>query len=148
MKIFTAILTAPIAALLSLSENTIAECQESQNQPTQQFFVAFESNSYQITPLEQKRLKQWVSEINSKYSIQNWTYIIGSASKNEIDPDQLAIKRASAVTKSIIDDGLIIAPFQIKTQIYPTNSTADASTETREVTVQVSPGCRNNCCTG
>ncbi|WP_175775948.1 OmpA family protein [Burkholderia anthina] len=148
MRIFIAALLAAVTALSFFSTNAIAECQGSQNLPSQQFFVAFSPDSHEITKSEQIRIGQWVSEINSKHPIQNWIDIIGSASKNETAPDQLATKRASAVAKVIIDDGLINAPFQIKTQIYPTNSATDSTSETREVTVQVSPGCLNNCCTG
>ncbi|WP_175836361.1 OmpA family protein [Burkholderia anthina] len=148
MRILIAALLAAVTALSFFSTNAIAECQGSQNLPSQQFFVAFSPDSHEITKSEQIRIGQWVSEINSKHPIQNWIDIIGSASKNETVPDQLATKRASAVAKVIIDDGLINAPFQIKTQIYPTNSATDSTSETREVTVQVSPGCLNNCCTG
>ncbi|RQS24402.1 OmpA family protein [Burkholderia sp. Bp8998] len=139
----------PISAFLFFfSTNAIAECPGSQNLPSQQFFVSFSPNSHEITASEKIRIGQWVSKINSKHPNQNWIDIIGSASKNETTPDQLATKRASAVAKVIIDDGLINAPFQIKTQIYPTNSATESPSETREVTVQVSPGCLNNCCTG
>ncbi|AXF22112.1 hypothetical protein CUJ89_17555 [Burkholderia pyrrocinia] len=126
----------------------MAECQGSQNLPSRQSFVAFASNSHTIAELERNQLSKWASEMNSKYPIQNWITVIGGASRNEIEPYQLATKRASAVAKTIIDDGLINAPIQINMQINPTNSTTESSAETREVTVQVSPGCPNNCCDG
>jgi len=134
--------------LFLFSKNAAAECQGSQSLPSQQFFVAFSPNSHETSKSERLRIGRWISEVNSKYPIQNWIDIIGSASKNETTPDQLATKRASVVAKAVIDDGLINAPFQIKTQIYPANSTTEPTPETREVTVQVSPGCLNNCCAG
>ncbi|WP_157664240.1 OmpA family protein, partial [Burkholderia ubonensis] len=106
------------------------------------------SNGDQIVPSEEGRLRQWVSEINSRYPIQNWVFVIGSASKRETEPERLAMRRAVAVTKSIIDDGLVNAPFQMKIQVYPSEGAIESSSETREVTVQVSPGCPNNCCDG
>ncbi|WP_175732777.1 OmpA family protein [Burkholderia ambifaria] len=144
MRIF---ISALVSILVIFSANATAECQGSQNLPSQQLFVAFSPNSHEIAGSEQTRIGQWVSSINSRYPIQNWIYIIGSASKNETSPDKLATKRASMVAKAIIDDGLINAPLQIKTQIYPAGRTAESTPETREVTVQVSPGCPDNCCT-
>ena len=148
MNIAIVALPSIFAALSLFSTNSIAECHGSQNLPSRQFFVSFSSDSYEIRESEKIRIEQWVSEINSRHPIQKWIDIIGSASKNEITPDQLAKKRASAVAKTVIDDGLINAPFQIKTQIYPAGSTTESTPETREVTVQVSPGCLDNCCTG
>ncbi|WP_175869937.1 hypothetical protein [Burkholderia sp. BCC0397] len=148
MRIFITALIAPIAASLLFSTNTAAECQVSQNLPSQQFFVAFPRNSHEISESEQIRIGQWISTMNSKHPIQNWIDIIGSASKNEDEPERLATKRASVTAKVVIDDGLINAPLQIKTQIYPANRTTESTSETREVIVQVSPGCVDNCCTG
>ncbi|WP_175960602.1 OmpA family protein [Burkholderia pyrrocinia] len=148
MNISIAASSSIFSALFLFSTNSIAECQGSQNLPSRQFFVPFSPNSHEISESEQIRIEQWVSEINSKHPIQKWIDIIGSASKNESTPDQLATKRASVVAKAVIEDGLINAPLQIKTQIYPVSSTAESTSETREVTVQVSPGCLNNCCTG
>ncbi|KAG8155139.1 OmpA family protein [Burkholderia catarinensis] len=148
MRIFITALITPIATSFLFSTNAAAECQGSQNLPSQQFFVIFSPNSHEISKSERIRIGRWVSAMNSKYPIQNWIDIIGSASKNETDPAQIATKRASATAKVVIDDGLINAPLQIKTQIYPTNSTTESTPETREVTVQVSPGCPDNCCTG
>ncbi|WP_322086410.1 OmpA family protein [Burkholderia sp. BCC1999] len=147
MKIFITTLVIAISGLLIFPADATTECQASQNLPSQQLFVPFSPNSHEITESEKIRIERWVSEINSKHPIQSWIYIIGSASKNEAIPTQLAKKRASEVTKTIIDDGLINAPFQIKTQIYPINSASESTFATREVTVQVSPGCLDNCCT-
>ncbi|WP_081896688.1 MULTISPECIES: OmpA family protein [Burkholderia] len=146
MILITTLITA-ISGLLIFPADATAECQASQNLPSRQLFVPFSPNSHEITESEKIRIGRWVSEINSKHPIQNWIYIIGSASKNETTPTQLATKRASEVTKAIIDDGLINAPFQMKTQIYPISSAAESTSATREVTVQVSPGCLDNCCT-
>ncbi|WP_080403204.1 OmpA family protein [Burkholderia ubonensis] len=148
MKIIAAMLLSTILVSFWLSKNAMAECKGSQNLPSQQLFVSFESNGDQIVPSEEGRLRQWVSEINSRYPIQNWVFVIGSASKRETEPERLAMKRAVAVTKSIIDDGLVNAPFQMKIQVYPSEGAIESSSETREVTVQVSPGCPNNCCDG
>jgi outer membrane protein OmpA-like peptidoglycan-associated protein len=148
MNILIMVLVSIFSSLFFLSTDAIAECQGPQNLPSRQFFVAFSPNSHEITKSEKIRIEQWVSETNSNHPIQNWVDIIGSASNNETAPGQLATKRASAVAKAVIDDGLINAPFQIRTQIYPANSTTESTSETREVTVQVSPGCHNNCCTG
>ncbi|WP_157379916.1 OmpA family protein [Burkholderia ubonensis] len=148
MKIIAAMLISTIFVSFLLSKNAMAECKGSQNLPSQQLFVSFESNGDQIVPSEERRLRQWVYEINSRYPIQNWVFVIGGASKRETEPERLAMKRAVAVTKRIIDDGLVNAPFQMKIQIYPSEGAIESSSETREVTVQVSPGCPNNCCDG
>ncbi|WP_080413011.1 OmpA family protein [Burkholderia ubonensis] len=148
MKIIAAMLISTILVSFLLSKNAMAECKGSQNLPSQQLFVSFESNGDQIVPSEERRLRQWVSEINSRYPIQNWVFVIGGASKRETEPERLAMKRAVAVTKRIIDDGLVNAPFQMKIQVYPSEGAIESSSETREVTVQVSPGCPNDCCDG
>ncbi|EMN5129410.1 hypothetical protein RVV79_002511 [Burkholderia contaminans] len=145
--IFTALI-ALIATSFFFFTDAAAKCQESQNLPSQQFFVAFPPNSHEVSESERMRIARWVLAMNTKYPIQNWIDIIGSASRNEAAPDRLATKRAAATAKLVIDDGLINAPLQIKTQIYPVNSTTVSTSETREVTVQVSPGCLDNCCTG
>ncbi|MBR7979870.1 MULTISPECIES: OmpA family protein [Burkholderia cepacia complex] len=148
MRIFITPLIVFVATSLILSANATAECQGPQNLPSRQFFVAFPANSHEISGSEATRIGQWVSTMNSRYPIQNWIDIIGSASKNEENPERLATKRASATAKLVIDDGLTNAPLQIKTQIYPASSTTGSTSETREVIVQVSPGCVDNCCTG
>ncbi|WP_321929825.1 hypothetical protein [Burkholderia cenocepacia] len=148
MRIFIASLIATIATPFLFQASSAAECQESKNLPSRQFFVAFPHNSHEVSESEQIRIGQWISAMNSDYPIQNWITIIGSASKIEANPVRLATKRASATAKVVIDDGLTNAPLQIKTQIYPASSTAGSTSETREVTIQVSPGCLDNCCTG
>ncbi|WP_322084071.1 hypothetical protein [Burkholderia sp. BCC1972] len=147
MRIFITSLIFPIVTSLLLPASSAAECQGAQNLPSQQFFVAFPHNSHEISESEKIRIGQWVSAMNSEHPIQNWITIIGSASKIEDDSERLATKRASAAAKVVIDDGLINAPLQIKTQIYPAGSAAGSTSETREVTIQVSPGCLDNCCT-
>ncbi|WP_084636104.1 OmpA family protein [Burkholderia metallica] len=148
MKILIALSLSIFSVLSFFTTDASAECQGPQNLPSQQFFVAFPPNSPDLTQSEKLRIEQWVSEVNTRHPRQNWVDIIGSASRNETTPDRLATKRAAAVAKAVIDDGLINAPFQIKTQIYPASSTTESTSETREVTVQVSPGCLNDCCTG
>ncbi|AZQ54603.1 OmpA family protein [Burkholderia cenocepacia] len=148
MRIFITSFIVPIVTSLLFPASSVAECHGSQNVPSQQFFVAFPHNSHAVPESEQIRIGRWVSAMNSEHPIQNWITIIGSASKIEADPERLATKRASATAKVVIDDGLINAPLQIKTQIYPANSAAGSTPETREVTIQVSPGCLDNCCTG
>ncbi|WP_202754728.1 hypothetical protein [Burkholderia cenocepacia] len=148
MRNFITPLIVFVTTSLILSANATAECQGPQNLPSRQFFVAFPANSHEIPDSEATRIGQWVSTMNSKYPIQNWIDIIGSASKNEKNPERLATKRASATAKLVVDDGLTNAPLQIKTQIYPASSTTGSTSETREVIVQVSPGCVDNCCTG
>ncbi|WP_175857935.1 hypothetical protein [Burkholderia anthina] len=140
--------TASIAISLFLPTLATAACRGSQNLPSQQFFVSFSQNSFEISEFEQDRLHQWILKMNSRYPIQNWIDVIGSASKNEVNYDLLARKRASEVAKIAIGNGLINAPFQIQTEIYPASSIAEATSDAREVTVQVSPGCPDNCCDG
>lgn len=148
LRIIITTLIAPVTTSFFFSAIAAAECQGSQSLPSHQLFVDFLPNSHEVSESDKKRIGKWVSATNSRYPIQNWIDIIGSASKSENTPNQLATKRASAVAKAVIDDGLINAPLQIKTQIYPVNSTTVSTSETREVTVQVSPGCPDNCCTG
>ncbi|MCA8235332.1 hypothetical protein [Burkholderia cenocepacia] len=148
MRIFITSLIVPIATSLLFPASSAAECQGSQNLPSQQFFVAFSHNSHEISKSEKIRIGRWISAMNFDYPIQNWITVIGSASKIEADPERLATKRASETAKVVIDDGLKNAPIQIKTQIYPASSAAGSTSETREVVIQVSPGCLDNCCTG
>ncbi|RQU38259.1 hypothetical protein DF142_22495 [Burkholderia cenocepacia] len=148
MRIFITALIVFVTTSIILSANATAECQGPQNLPSRQFFVAFPANSHEISDSEATRIGQWISAMNSRHPVQNWIDIIGSASINEENPEQLATKRASVTAKLVIDDGLTNAPLQIKTQIYPASSTTGSTSETREVIVQVSPGCVDNCCTG
>ncbi|CAE6855709.1 hypothetical protein R69927_07755 [Paraburkholderia domus] len=136
----------PIA--LAFSSNTYAECSGSQNQPSEQVNIAFDVNGYKVSLAERSRLGEWVSRMNAKYAIQEWVTIVGSASEKEANSNALAMKRAVAVTQDALADGLVNAPFQLKTQIYPVESTDIPSAESREVTVQISPGCPHNCCDG
>lgn len=147
MRILATVSIASIVAAFLFAENVSAECQGSQNLPSHQFFVSFSDNSHEIHESERARIGRWISSMNSNYPIQNWIDIIGSASKTETSFDQLARKRASETAKVVIDNGLTNAPLQIKTQIYPANGTSEPSPDTREVIIQVSPGCPDNCCT-
>ncbi len=56
------------------------------------------------------------------------------------------MRRAVAVATEALEDGLVNAPLQIKTQVYPTGSPGQVHSDSREVIVEVSPGCPNNCC--
>ncbi|NTX28446.1 hypothetical protein HT746_15115 [Burkholderia pyrrocinia] len=146
MKTWATILAE--AMVTSLSDDAVAKCQGSQNRPSRQFFVAFDENSDRISVTEANRLRKWASDMNSEYPIQNWIDVIGGASENEKESDRLAMRRAVAVAKDAIGDGLVRAPLQMNTQISPAGSVVETSAETREVIVQISPGCANNCCDG
>jgi hypothetical protein len=146
MKIRYEIINLLLVISFVSPENVKAECKGSQNLPSEQVHIAFNVSDAGIKISERERLKKWISEINSRYIIQHWVTIIGSASQGEKNANNLATSRAVAVAKDAIEDGLINAPLQIKTQIYPIGNPDGLSEETREVTIQVSPGCPNNCC--
>ncbi|WP_321962851.1 hypothetical protein [Paraburkholderia sp. J7] len=128
--------------------NTNAACGGSENLPSEQVHIAFEVNGAKISPSERERLRVWVTQANSKYAIQNWITIIGSAAESEHAAKALAMSRAVLVAREALQDGLVNAPLQIKTEIYPVGKSEPASSDYREVTVQISPGCPNNCCDG
>ncbi|WP_321878837.1 hypothetical protein [Paraburkholderia bannensis] len=135
-----------LAMALSCSAVTHAECKGSQNLPSEQTHVVFAANSSQISASERSHLREWVYTINSKYAIQNWITIIGSASEGEHKPQPLAMNRAVAVARDALADGLVKAPLQLKTQTWPDGKSGSQSSDSREVTVQISPGCPDNCC--
>ncbi|CAG9236376.1 conserved hypothetical protein [Paraburkholderia tropica] len=128
--------------------HTQAECKGSQNLPSEQHQVAFKSNESDISQSERARLNDWITLVNSRYAIQNWITIIGSAADREQESKQLAMRRAVTVAQEALGDGLVNAPLQIKVQIYPVANTEPIDSESREVTVQLSPGCPDNCCDG
>jgi ABC-type arginine transport system ATPase subunit len=125
-----------------------AECKGPQNLPSEQIHVAFEENGSQISESEHTRLRDWVTIVNSKYAIQNWITIVGSASESEQRAQALAMNRAVAVARDTLADGLVNAPLQLKTQAYPIGKSGSQSSDSRNVTVEISPGCPNNCCDG
>ncbi|NLP63364.1 OmpA family protein [Paraburkholderia sacchari] len=125
-----------------------AECKGSQNMPSEQVHVAFEVSSSQISASERTRLREWVDMVNSKYAIQNWTTIVGSAAESEPTAKALAMRRAVIVAREALEDGLVNAPLQVKAQVYPVAKSGKTSSDSREVTVEISPGCPSNCCDG
>lgn len=128
--------------------NVYAECGGAQNLPSEQTHIAFNVNGEKISHSERKQLGDWVSEMNSKYAVQKWITVVGSASESEANSNALAMNRAVAVAREALEDGLVNAPLQIRTQVYPVRNSNNASAEAREVTVELSPGCPNNCCDG
>ncbi|CAM2186160.1 hypothetical protein PSAC2689_60286 [Paraburkholderia sacchari] len=116
--------------------------------PSEQVHVAFEISSSQISASERTRLREWVDMVNSKYAIQNWITIVGSAAESEPTAKALAMRRAVIVAREALEDGLVNAPLQVKAQVYPVVKSGKTSSDSREVTVEISPGCPNNCCDG
>lgn len=128
--------------------DTHAECNGPQNLPSEQVHIAFDVNGDKVSVAERTRLGEWVSRTNARYTIQKWVTVIGSASESEKNASALALKRAVAIAQDVLADGLVSAPLQVRTQIYPAASPHNPGTESREATVEISPGCPNNCCDG
>jgi len=139
---------AAVAATAFYCLNAIAECKGAQNLPSEQTHVEFRINDKTISNSDREKFREWVAIVNEKYAIQNWITIVGSAADSEQTPKVLAMNRAVTVAREALQDGLVNAPLQLKAQVYPTKHSEAASSETREVTVEISPGCPNNCCDG
>ncbi|MBN3814572.1 hypothetical protein [Paraburkholderia sp. Ac-20347] len=148
MNQIQSIRVAMFSMALLYATHSMADCKGSRNLPPEQHQVAFESDKADISQPEHTRLKSWIALVNSKYPIQNWTTIIGSAAESEREPKKLAMRRAVTVAREALEDGLVNAPLQIRVQIYPVAKPGPVDSESREVTVQLSPGCPNNCCDG
>lgn len=146
MKYSVLILLASALMPLVLPSQSFAECNGSSNLPSEQIHITFDRNGAGVNVSEAKRLNEWVAAMKSRYAIQDLVTIVGSASASEKKPQALATARAVAVAKKAMDDELVGAPIQIKTQIYPSPNTSDISAEDREVTVQLNPGCAGHCC--
>ncbi|WNC93392.1 hypothetical protein RI103_21540 [Paraburkholderia sp. FT54] len=144
----TAIRISLLITALVVCFDTHAECNGPQNQPSEQIHIAFGMNSHKVDVAERVRLGEWVSKANAKYAIQKWVTVVGSASQAERNTNALAMKRAVTVAQDALADGLVSAPLQVKTQIYPVANPGQAGAESREVTVEISPGCPNDCCDG
>lgn len=126
--------------------DTHAECEGPQNLPSEQVHIAFDINGDKVSVAERARLGEWVSKTNANYAIQKWVTVIGSASESETNAHALAMKRAVTIAQDALADGLVGAPLQVKTQLYPVTNPNHVSAENREVTIEISPGCPDDCC--
>ncbi len=139
---------AAFAMAISYCLNAHAQCNGPSNLPSEQLHVVFKVNEAKIAAGERRRLDQWISAMNSGYAIQQWVTVIGSAAQTEANPNALAMKRAVAVAADALAAGLTRAPMQVKAQVYPVENRGPTNAEFREVTLQVSPGCPDDCCVG
>ena len=142
------ILVGVLSVLSVFSSQSIAKCENSQNMPGEQIFIPFKKNEKTLSPAEAKRLKDWASSMNEKYHIQQWLSIGAHAQPNEDMPDSLALARAVSTAKLALDDGLVKVPIEIKSHVGSIGNPASYSDDGRSVTLQLSPGCPDNCCDG
>lgn len=148
MALQTAIRLSLFLVALVVCVDIHAECNGPQNLPSEQVHITFEINGDKVSAAERARLGEWVSRTNAKYTIQKWVTVIGSASEAEGNASALALKRAVAIAQDVLADGLVSAPLQVRTQIYPVANSHNLGTESRETTVEISLGCPNDCCDG
>jgi len=134
--------------LAFLSPSPFAKCTGSANLPSQQLFLTFEKNSRTLENSQFKRLEDWAKSMNSRYPIQQWLQVTAEAQPDEDKPDDLAQARAVAAVKAALDSALVKAPIEIKINVGSFGNPSSYSEAERSVTLQLTPGCRNNCCEG
>jgi hypothetical protein len=146
---FKLLVTASALVIISVfSPQSFAECKGSTNLPGEQISLTFKKNEHSLSSSEAKRLKDWSESMNEKYHIQQWLSIGAHAQPDEDMPDTLALSRAVSTAKLALDDGLVKAPIEIKSHVGSFGNSASYSDEARSVTLQLSPGCPDNCCDG
>ncbi|CAM2170530.1 OmpA family protein [Paraburkholderia sacchari] len=148
MKIQYYYLIVVATTLSAFTSQGFAKCQGSQNMPSEQIFIPFEKNEKAPSPAEVRRLKDWASAMNKKYHVQQWLSIGAHAQPDEDMPDTLALSRAVSTAKLALDDGLVKAPIEIKSHVGSMGNPASYGDNGRSVTLQLNPGCPDNCCDG
>ncbi|WP_143809058.1 hypothetical protein [Paraburkholderia susongensis] len=133
-------------ALTLLSCNCFAKCAGSVNLPGQQLFLVFGKNSHVLEDGQLKKLNDWAKSLNIQYPVQTWLQVSAEAQPDEDRPDDLAMARAVDVVKTALDDGLVKAPIEIKTNVGSFGNPSSYGETSRTVTLQLTPGCKNNCC--
>lgn len=146
MKAATLIKLAFAVVPAAFSVSSLAACKGAVNLPSEQVHIAFEKNTRVPADAEAARLSEWVATMKSKYAVHEFVTFVGSSSRSETAPEALATARAVAVLKRALDEGLVDAPMQIKAEVYPSTDPGSTGSDSREVTVQLSPGCPNHCC--
>ncbi|MCG5075207.1 hypothetical protein [Paraburkholderia tagetis] len=147
-KMKSCILLAAFSTFSIFSSQSLAECKGSQNMPGEQISLPFKKNEKSLSPEDAKRLKDWADSMNGKYPIQQWLSIGAYAQPNEYMPDTLSISRGVSIAKLALDDGLVKAPIEIKSHVGSIGNPGSYDDESRSVTLQLSPGCPDNCCDG
>lgn len=135
-------------AFAAFAPQSFAQCKGSMNLPGEQIFLRFEKNETSLSSAEARRLKDWAASMNEKYHTQQWLSIGAHAQPDENMPDTLALSRAVSTAKLALDDGLVKAPIEIKAHVGSLGNSASYSDDARTVTLQLSPGCPDNCCDG
>ncbi|MCC8403194.1 hypothetical protein LJ655_15065 [Paraburkholderia sp. MMS20-SJTN17] len=136
------------ASLALLPCSCFAKCEGSVNLPSHQLSLAFEKNSSALENVQLKKLEKWARSLNANYAVQTWLQVSAQAQPDEDRPDDLAMARAVDVVKAALDNGLVKAPIEIKTNVGSFGNPSSYTEAERTVTLQLTPGCRNNCCEG
>lgn len=114
----------------------------------EQLSVTFKKNEKTPAPAEVTRLKEWAKSMNEKFPIQPWLSIGAHAQPDEDMPDTLATARAVSIAKLALDDRLVKAPIEIRSHVRSFGNPASFGDDARIATLQLSPGCPDNCCDG
>ncbi|MDR6499441.1 hypothetical protein J2785_002594 [Burkholderia ambifaria] len=144
---FFALITAILIGALSPTPSS-AKCAGSINMPSQQVSITFKRNEISPSTEQNEKLKEWSKKVLSNYSIHQWLSVSAQAQPDEDNPDDLATSRAVSLTKLALDDGLVRAPIELKTRVGSFGNPASYGDEARTGTLQLTPGCPNNCCDG
>jgi hypothetical protein len=132
--------------LLSVSAQA---CDSAQNLPGQNIDLYFERNSIQISADQALKIANWAIDMRLKYPIQEVLSIGGLAEANEKEPEKLAMQRADTARNMLMQFGLTQVPYDVRTRIYkPLTHFIEPPEKVRRVEIELSPGCKNNCCNG
>ena len=106
-------LLSAVALDLFLCAGSNAACTGPANRPAQHFSVLFEAGSSELSQEQEQHLRNWASEMLSKYPLHQWLLIDGEAMPNEDNPNALARRRAIETAKLALDSGLSMAPIEM-----------------------------------
>ncbi|WP_250476011.1 hypothetical protein [Caballeronia sp. GAFFF1] len=131
---------------LTISPCSEAACNGSLNMPAQHLIVHFGKGSSEPSVEEKARLNAWAVDMNARFPLHQWLMVDGAATPDEDTPQALASRRAVNTAKAALDAGLIRAPIEVKSEVGSFGSPSTYLPEENSATLQLSPGCPDNCC--
>ena len=136
-----------IDLVLVLLPTSALACNTSQNLSGQNIDVYFERNSAQISADQVLKMANWAIDMRLRYPIQEVLSIGGLAESNEKEPEKLALQRANSAKAMLMQFGLTQVLYDVRARIYkPLVHLTEPPEKIRRVEIELSPGCRGNCC--
>jgi hypothetical protein len=138
--------TELVALILSAVTINSPACQSSQNLPGQNIDLFFEKNSAQVSADQVLKLANWAIDTRLKYPILDGMYVGGLADASEKESKELAMRRAEAAQTLLTQFGFAKVPYEVRGRVYRPYDPSDPRESGKRVEIEMSPGCRNQCC--